>query len=85
MEEKKIEATKDILVNKIKEYVKLIISEYKEYIPKEQYEFLINIDDFRKYIHIEDIGTISLFVINNHFYFPTSAYKIIGAFYRMQV
>lgn len=77
MEEKRIEVTKERLASKIEEYVKIIISEYKDYIPKEQYDFLININNFRDFVHIEDIGTISLFVKNNHFYFPTSAYKII--------
>lgn len=71
--EKEIEKIKNNLIPTIKSYIEII---------KEEYKNLTNIPgniDLEKYVHIEDTGTISLFVYNEHFYFPTDAFKVLEA------
>ena len=71
--EKTIIKDKKILSKEIIKYINIIKKEYNELaqIPND----LSNIE---KIIHIEDTGTISLFVSNNEFYFPTDAYKVLN-------
>lgn len=76
--DKQIEEIKEVLANKTKEYVEIIKSEYKDYIPKERMDFLNSIENYKDIIKIEETGTISLFVKNDKIYFPLSAFKILN-------
>ena len=69
--EKEIEKIINNLIPTIKSYIEII---------KEEYKKLTNIPeniDLKKYIHIENTGTISLFIRNGHFYFPTDVFKVL--------
>lgn len=69
--EKEIEKIKNNLIPIIKSYIEII---------KEEYKNLTNIPDdidLERLIHIKNTGTISLFVYNGHFYFPTDAFKVL--------
>lgn len=71
--EKELEKIKNNLIIMIKKYIEIIRKEYKN---------LTNIPDnieLENHVHIEDTGTISLFVYNKHFYFPTDAFKVLDA------
>lgn len=71
--EKEIEKIKSNIIPIITKYIKIIEQEYKE---------LSNIPqniDLENHVHIKDTGTISLFVYNGHFYFPTDAFKVLSA------
>lgn len=71
--EKDIEKIKKNLIPTIRKYIEVI---------KEEYKCLINIPnniDLENRVHIENTGTISLFVYNGHFYFPTDAFKVLRA------
>lgn len=62
---------KSNLVSEIEKLVEIIKNEYPN---------LVDIPDdcdFSKRVHIENTGTISLFVNNKHFYFPLDAFKIL--------
>jgi len=66
-----LEKDKQELINDIKYYIKIIEQEYGEF---------TNISktiNFHSIVHIEETNTISLFVRNNEFYFPLSAYLIL--------
>lgn len=65
---------KSNLIYEIEKLIRIIKSEYGELvdIPK--------VYDLNKMVHIEDTGTISLFVRNKHFYFPLEAFKVLGVF-----
>lgn len=65
---------KDNLVSEIDKLIKVIRTEYSD---------LVNVPDnidLNERVHIEDTGTISLFVRGNHFYFPVDAFKVLNAF-----
>ena len=50
---------------------------------KKEYPNLVDIPhnyDLRERVHIEETGTISLFVRNKNFYFPLDAFKVLKAF-----
>lgn len=75
--EKEIEKIKKRLIPTIEKYIKII---------KEEYHGLTNIPenmDLDNYVHIEDTGTISLFIRDGHFFFPTDAFKVLEAFKRI--
>lgn len=68
-------------IQKIKNNLIPIISKYIQII-KEEYKGLIDVPeniDLKEYVHIENTGTISLFVNNGHFYFPLDAFKVLDA------
>ena len=49
---------------------------------KQEYGDLTDIPEnikLEKYVHIEQTNTISLFVSNKHFYFPTDAFRVLEA------
>ena len=61
---------KRILINRIKEYISIIRNEFPD---------LVQIPgdiDYEKLVHIENTGTVSLFVRDSNFYFPASAYEM---------
>lgn len=66
-----IKKDKQILISDIKKYIKIIKMEYKNLIK------LPSHIDFDKIVHIEQTGTISLFVRNKEFYFPLDSYNVI--------
>lgn len=72
-----IEKIKNNLIPIIKKYIEIIKEEYKDYT-----EIPYNID-LKKYVHIEDTGTISLFIRGGHFYFPTDAFKVLEIMKKM--
>lgn len=72
-----IEKIKNNLIPIIKKYIEIIKEEYKDYT-----EIPNNID-LKKYVHIEDTGTISLFIRSGHFYFPTDAFKALEIMKKM--
>ena len=72
-----IEKIKNNLIPIIKKYIEIIKEEYKDYT-----EIPDNID-LKKYVHIEDTGTISLFIRGGHFYFPTDAFKVLEIMKKM--
>ena len=75
--EKEIEQIKQNLIPTIKTYIEII---------KKEYSSLVDIPeniDLNNYVHIENTGTISLFIHNGHFYFPTDAFKVLEALKRI--
>lgn len=70
---KKIEEIKNNLIPTIENLIKIIKEEYKDLVVLPENLELSN------YVHIEDTGTISLFIRNGHFYFPTDAFKVLEA------
>lgn len=66
-----IKKDKKILISDIKKYIKIIRQEYKELIT------LPSNINFDKITHIEQTGTISLFIRNKEFYFPIDAYIVL--------
>lgn len=69
-----IEALKTNLIVEIKELIEIIKREYPNYVdlPEDL--------DLENRVHIEDTGTISLFVKNKNFYFPLSAFDVLDHF-----
>ncbi len=68
-------------INNIKENLISEIEKLVEIIKKE-YPNLVDIPtnyDLEKMVHIEETGTISLFVVNKNFYFPLDAFKVLEA------
>ena len=68
---------KNNLISEIEKLVKIIRNEYPN---------LVNIStnyDLEKIVHIEETGTISLFVIDKNFYFPLDAFKVLEALRRI--
>lgn len=65
-----MEKIKEELIFKIKQYIDIIKKEYPD---------LVNVDDnnLEDKVHIEDTGTISLFVKRGEFYFPLDAFKVL--------
>ena len=62
-----------------KEYVQIILNEYKDVIPKDIKERLNKITDFSNYVQIEDTKTISLFATKDGvIHLPLDAYKAIS-------
>lgn len=71
IDNQKIEQIKNNLIKEIQKLIKIIKEEYKD---------LVNLPidlDVSNRVHIENIGTVSLFVRSGHFYFPTDAFKVI--------
>lgn len=68
-----IKEIKKELIPKIEKLINIIKSEYIDLVklPTE-----LNLNNL---VHIEDTGTISLFIRNGHFYFPTDAFKVLNA------
>ena len=68
-------------INNIKNNLITEIEKLVEIIKKE-YPSLVDIStncDLEKLVHIEETGTISLFVRNKNFYFPLDAFKVLEA------
>ena len=68
-------------INDIKNSLIIEIEKLVEIIKKE-YPNLVDIPidyDLKKIVHIEETGTISLFVRNKNFYFPLDAFKVLEA------
>lgn len=64
---------KNNLITEIKKLIEIIIQEYPS---------LVDIPtnyDLQELVHIEETGTISLFVRNKNFYFPLDAFKVLEA------
>lgn len=61
----------------LQKYITCIFQEYKEIIPIDVRKMLENISNFEDIIHIENTGTISLFVYNNQVFLPNDAYKVL--------
>ena len=62
---------KNNLITEIEKLVKII---------KKEYPSLVDIPtnyDLQELVHIEETGTISLFVRNKNFYFPLDAFKVL--------
>ena len=69
-----IDNTKKELIKEIDKLVKIIKTEYPDLVDiPENY-------DLNEIVHIENTGTISLFVSKKNFYFPTDAFKILDIF-----
>ena len=69
-----IDNIKNNLIVEIEKLVKIIKYEYPD---------LVNIPieyDLYKIVHIEETGTISLFVRKGEFYFPLDAFKVLEIF-----
>ena len=66
-----INEIKNSLILEIEKYIEIIRNEYSELvdIPEDL--------DLEGRVHIEDTGTISLFVKNKNFYFPLTAFEVI--------
>ena len=64
---------KEILIQKIKEYINIIQKEFKDYVK------IPNNIDYDKIVHIAETGTISLFIRNGEFYFPIDAYRTLDS------
>jgi len=64
---------KDNLCEEIQKLILIIKKEYPEFV------CLSDIYDLNKKVHIEETGTISLFVKNGEFYFPKDAFKVLAA------
>lgn len=63
---------KNSLISEIEKLVEII---------KKEYPNLVDIPieyDLKKMVHIEETGTISLFVSDKNFYFPLDAFKVLG-------
>lgn len=63
---------KNSLISEIEKLIEII---------KKEYPNLVDIPtdyDLKKMVHIEQTGTISLFVCNKNFYFPLDAFKVLG-------
>jgi len=72
--EQLIARDKEVLIKNIKEYVNIIKKEFKDY---------VQIPDnivYNEIVHIEETGTISLFIRDGEFYFPIAAYKTLETF-----
>ena len=66
-----INDVKNSLISEIEKLVEIIKKEYPNLVD-------IPIDyDLKKIVHIEETGTISLFVRNKNFYFPLDAFKVL--------
>lgn len=68
---------KNNLISEIEKLVEIIRNEYPD---------LVNIPDdydLDKMVHIEETGTISLFVRNKNFYFPLNAFKVLETLKRI--
>lgn len=76
MKDKKKQEIIQELGDLCKIYVNTILTEYSSFMPHKQIEWLKQIDDFSKYIHIEETGTVSSYVSNNQIFFPESVDKI---------
>jgi len=63
---------KRVIIKEIKDYINVIQKEHKDFVCLPE-----NID-FEQIVHIEDTGTISLFVRDNEFYLPSNAYNAIN-------
>ena len=63
---------KNNLVSEIEKLIKVIRNEYPNLV-----DLPVNYD-LDKLVHIEETGTISLFVKNKNFYFPLDAFKVLG-------
>lgn len=68
---------KNNLISEIQKLVKIIKKEYPNLV-----DIPVNYD-LQELVHIEQTGTISLFVRNHNFYFPLDAFKVLGAFKRI--
>lgn len=68
---------KNNLISEIQKLVKIIKKEYPNLV-----DVPVNYD-LQELVHIEQTGTISLFVRNHNFYFPLDAFKVLGAFKRI--
>ena len=67
-----INDVKNSLISEIEKLVEII---------KKEYPNLVDIPieyDLKKVVHIEETGTISLFVSDKNFYFPLDAFKVLG-------
>ncbi len=69
--EKEISRIKANLVKKIGEYIQIIKAEFGDKVK------LPHPLDLENRVHIEETGTISLYIKNGHFYFPLSAFKVL--------
>ena len=76
--QKLIENDKQELINDIKKYIDIIEKEYGKYTLIQK-----NLN-FNNIVHIEDTNTISLFIRNNEFYFPLSAYFVLNSFKKIK-
>lgn len=69
-----MDSIKNNLILEIEKYINIIKNEFPDlnHIPDDY--------DLNERVHIENTGTISLLVNNNHFYFPLDAFKVLNAF-----
>ena len=69
-----IDVIKRNLIKEIEKLIEIIKTEYPNYVdlPEDL--------DLENRVHIEDTGTISLFVKNKNFYFPLSAFDVLDHF-----
>lgn len=63
---------KNNLVSEIEKLINVIRNEYPDLVD------LPDNYDLNKLVHIENTGTISLYVSNGNFYFPLDAFKVLG-------
>lgn len=69
-----IENIRRNLISEIEKLIEIIKKEYPSYVD------LPDNLDLENRVHIEDTGTISLFVRGKHFYFPLSAFGVLDNF-----
>lgn len=69
-----IDNIKNNLISEIEKLIKIIEKEYPDLVD------IPNSYDLNKMVHVEETGTISLFVKNKNFYFPLDAFKVLKAF-----
>lgn len=69
----------DELAQQLEKYVSIILKEYGDLIQLEDIIRLKNVKDFREYIRIWDIGTITSLVTSDHkIHFPEKVYEILN-------
>lgn len=71
------EKIKKTLVQQTDKIIKIINKEYKDLVRMPNY------NNLEEVIHIENIGTVSLFVKNGNFYFPSDVFKIFSIWSKM--
>lgn len=77
MDNSKLNAIKNNLSTTLEQYIKEIINEYGNYIPKERLHFLQNINDYSSIIKIYDYGSINAMANREMISMPICADKIL--------
>lgn len=77
MDNIKVEKVKINLSLELQKYIKAIIEEYGQYIPKERLKFLMSIDDYSQIIKIYDYGSINVSVFKDEINMPLCADRVL--------